>query len=120
MTISDAHVVSVPMSPHGDSAGQAGLDRQLADMPYRTETSLAELLRGVEVLPPGKRKDGVGSAFAERAADQRFGSGVLPSDQSATLTQATPGASHALRATRALRPTRATLYEGGTPPRRTP
>lgn len=92
-------------------------------MPYRTATSLAELLRGVEVIPPGKREDGVGTTYAERAVDQRFGSGVLPSDQSATLTQATPGASHAshvLRSTRALRATRATLYEGGTPPRRTP
>ena len=54
---------------------------------YLTATSLAELLVGIEVLPVGKRKEGLDAALAERVSTL-FGSRVLPFDHHAAMAYA--------------------------------
>lgn len=82
MIILDTNVVSEPMRPNGDPAVLAWLDRQADESLYLTATSFAELLLGVEILPPGKRKKGLAAALAELIAGL-FGSRILPFDESA-------------------------------------
>ena len=82
MIILDTNVVSEPMRPNGAPAVLAWLDRQADESLYLTATSFAELLLGVEILPPGKRKKGLAAALAELIAGL-FGSRILPFDESA-------------------------------------
>lgn len=82
MIILDTNVVSEPMRPNGDPAVLAWLDRQADESLYLTATSFAELLLGVEILPPGKRKKGLAAGLAEMIAGL-FGSRILPFDESA-------------------------------------
>lgn len=82
MIILDTNVVSEPMRPNGDPAVLAWLDRQADETLYLTATSFAELLLGVEILPPGKRKKGLAAALAELIAGL-FGSRILAFDESA-------------------------------------
>jgi predicted nucleic acid-binding protein len=84
----DTNVVSEPMKPNGNPVVQAWLDRQTADTLYLTATSLAELLVGIEILPNGKRKEGLGGALSELVA-RLFESRVLPFDQQAAMAYAT-------------------------------
>jgi predicted nucleic acid-binding protein len=86
--ILDTNVVSEPMKPHGNPAVHAWLDRQVADTLYLTATNLAELLVGIEVLPQGKRRDGLDAALAGLVGEL-FGSRVLPFDHEAAIMYAT-------------------------------
>lgn len=63
MIILDTNVVSEPMRPNGAPAVLVWLDRQANEALYLTATSFAELLPGVEILPPGKRKKGLAAAL---------------------------------------------------------
>ncbi len=93
MIILDTNVVSEPMKSNGDPAVQAWLDRQTAETLYLTATSLSELLVGVEMLPAGKRKEGLDGALSELLT-RLFESRVLTFDQQAAIAYA-PLVSHA-------------------------
>lgn len=84
MIILDTNVVSEPMRPVSDPAVQAWLDRQAAETLFLTATGLSELLLGVEILPDGKRKQGLGAALAELVA-ALFEGRILPFDQQAAM-----------------------------------
>jgi predicted nucleic acid-binding protein len=87
MIVLDTNVVSEPMKPSADPTVQAWLDRQVAETLYLTATSLAELLVGIEILPSGRRKDGLAAALAELMA-VLFGPRILPFDQQAAIAYA--------------------------------
>ena len=87
MIVLDTNVVSEPMKPNGDPAVQTWLDRQAAETLYLTATSLSELLVGIEILPDGKRKEGLGGALSELLMSL-FGSRILPFDRQAAITYA--------------------------------
>lgn len=78
----DTNVVSEPMKSGGSAAVREWLDRQVAGTLYLTATSLSELLVGVELLPPGRRKKGLETALMELLAGL-FGARILPFDQQA-------------------------------------
>lgn len=87
MIVLDTNVVSEPMRPAGNPAVQTWLDEQVAETLYLTATSLSELLLGVEMLPDGRRKEGLGAALAELVATL-FESRVLPFDRHAATVYA--------------------------------
>ena len=99
MIILDTNVVSEPMKPNGNLAVRSWLDRQTAETLYLTTTSLSELLVGIEILPGGKRKEGLNAALNELMV-RLFGSRILSFDQQAAMAYA-PIVSHA-RASRQL------------------
>jgi len=84
----DTNVVSEPMKAGGDSVVQEWLDRQAADTLYLTATNLAELLVGIDLLPEGRRKDGLAGALADLIV-RLFGTRILPFDQEAATVYAT-------------------------------
>jgi toxin FitB len=88
MIVLDTDVVSEPMKAQGDPAVKLWLDRQVAETLYLTATSLSELLVGIEMLPAGKRKDGLGKALADLIGSL-FGSRILSFDKQAAVTYAT-------------------------------
>lgn len=87
MIVLDTNVVSEPMKPNGNPAVRDWLDRQVAETLYLTATSLAELLVGVEMLPDGKRKDGLADALGE-LLNVLFGPRILPFDSEAAKAYA--------------------------------
>ncbi|MGH7023125.1 MAG: type II toxin-antitoxin system VapC family toxin [Caulobacteraceae bacterium] len=87
MIILDANVVSEPMRSRADPKVTAWLDRQAADTLYLTATSLSELLVAVELLPAGRRRDGLAGALAEILASL-FGTRILPFDERAAVAYA--------------------------------
>ena len=85
MIILDTNLVSEPMKPDGDRGVQAWLDEQIAETLYITAISISELLLGVELLPDGKRKEGLAVALSDLLVTL-FGDRVLPFDlQAATM-----------------------------------
>jgi hypothetical protein len=80
MIILDTNVVSEPMRRRGDPKVTAWLDRQDPETLYLTATSLSELLVGIEILPAGRRKSGLGAALGDLLA-RLFGSRVLAFDE---------------------------------------
>ena len=78
MIVLDTNVVSEPMRPNGNPAVRTWLDQQVAETLYLTATSLAELLMGVEILPGGKRKEGLATALSE-LVESLFESRILTS-----------------------------------------
>jgi predicted nucleic acid-binding protein len=87
MIILDTNVVSEPLRAKGDPLVTAWLDSQPANTLYLTSTSLSELLVGVELLPEGKRKAGLGLALT-RLIDELFGDRILPFDAPAAFAYA--------------------------------
>ena len=87
MIILDTHVVSEPLRAHGNPAVQAWLDRQALDTLYLTATSLSELLVGVEILPEGRRRDGLADALTQLIL-RLFETRVLAFDQQAAMAYA--------------------------------
>ena len=87
MIILDTNVISEPMKPNGNPAVQAWLDRQTAETLYLTATSLSELLIGIEILPDGKRKEGLDDAL-RKLMERLFGSRILSFDQQAAIAYA--------------------------------
>jgi predicted nucleic acid-binding protein len=85
--ILDTNVVSEPMKPDADRAVQAWLDEQIAETLYVTSISISELLLGVELLPDGKRKDGLAAALSDLLVTL-FGDRVLPFDLDAATQYA--------------------------------
>lgn len=87
MIVLDTNVVSEPMRRNGSPAVRAWLDRQVAETLYLTATSLSELMVGIEILPDGKRKEGLDIALSE-LLNMLFGSRILPFDRMAALAYA--------------------------------
>lgn len=87
MIILDTNVVSEPMKRNANPAVQTWLDQQVAETLYLTAVSLSELLVGIEILPDGRRKEGLGGALNELLA-RLFGSRILAFDQQAAITYA--------------------------------
>ena len=56
MLILDTNVLSEPLKPSPDAAVLRWLDLQAPTTLYLTTISQAELLAGVQALPPGKRR----------------------------------------------------------------
>ena len=88
MIVLDTNVISEPMKLSGNPAVQAWLDRQTAETLYLTATSLSELLVGIEILPDGKRKEGLDAAL-NKLMERLFGSRILSFDQQAAIAYAT-------------------------------
>ncbi|MGD0830143.1 MAG: type II toxin-antitoxin system VapC family toxin [Terracidiphilus sp.] len=65
MIILDTNVISEPMRAQADPAVAAWLDRQETGTLYLTATNLSEVLVGIEMLPEGRRKQGMGAAMHE-------------------------------------------------------
>ena len=76
------------MKSGADRSVQAWLDEQIAETLYLTSISLSELLLGVEVLPAGKRKEGLAAALSELLVTL-FGARILPFDLQAAAIYAT-------------------------------
>jgi len=87
MIILDTNVVSEPMKANGDPRVRAWLDRQAIATLYLTATSLAELLTGVEMLPEGRRRQGLAAALND-LLEKLFGSRILPFDKQAAVAYA--------------------------------
>jgi len=87
MIILDTNVVSEPMKSNANPVVQTWLDRQVAETLYLTATSLSELLLGIEILPNGKRKKGLGGALSELLLGL-FESRILPFDREAATAYA--------------------------------
>lgn len=87
MIILDTNVVSEPMKRNGNPVVQTWLDQQAAETLYLTAVSLSELLVGIEILPAGRRKEGLGGALNELLA-RLFGSRILAFDQQAAIIYA--------------------------------
>jgi predicted nucleic acid-binding protein len=87
MIILDTNVVSEPMKPNGNAAVKAWLDRQSAETLYLTATSFSELMVGIEILPDGKRKEGLAAALSSLMVTL-FGARILPFDQAAAMAYA--------------------------------
>lgn len=87
MIILDTNVVSEPMKVNADPAVAAWLDRQAAETLYLTAVSLAELLVGLETMPAGKRREGIGAALGELLS-RLFGARILPFDENAARAYA--------------------------------
>jgi hypothetical protein len=85
--ILDTNVVSEPMKANGARSAVDWLDRQAAETLYLTAVNLAELLVGVETMPAGKRREGVGAALAALIA-KLFGARILPFDEDAARAYA--------------------------------
>ena len=82
MIILDTNVVSELMRPAPTSTISRSLSKYSADELHSTSVTLAEILYGVELLPPGKRKSDL-LAGAERLFRVVLGGRILPFDESA-------------------------------------
>ena len=87
MIILDTNVVSEPMKLNGNPEVRIWLDQQAAESLYLTATSLSELLYGIEILPPGRRKEGLDTALGD-LLEKLFGSRILPFDKTAARAYA--------------------------------
>ena len=87
MIILDTNVIAEPMRNNGNLIVRAWLDEQAAETLYLTATSLSELLVGIELLPTGKRKEGLSAALS-KIVTRLFGSRILPFDQHAAVVYA--------------------------------
>jgi predicted nucleic acid-binding protein len=82
MIVLDTNVVSEMMRSRPDLAVMNWLDEQEAETLCLTSTSLSELLAGIEIMPNGRRKQGLAEILQEFRA--RFlGQRVLTFDEAA-------------------------------------
>lgn len=87
MIILDTNVISEPMRSHPDKTVMGWLDSQVAESLFVTTTTLAELFAGVEMLPDGKRKSGMGEQL-NHLINRLFSNRILPFDHAAALNYA--------------------------------
>jgi predicted nucleic acid-binding protein len=88
MIILDTNVISESLKPEPSPMVQAWLDRQVVETLFLTTTTLSELLLGVELLPHGKRRQGLAAAVGE-IVERLFRGRTLSFDQRAATTYAT-------------------------------
>ncbi len=87
MIILDTSVVSELMRPRPAGRVLAWMSRQLAPLLYLSTISEAELRYGVEVLPPGKRRERLRSEI-EGMLREDFAGRILPFDRAAAQAYA--------------------------------
>ncbi len=87
MIVLDTNVVSEVVKISRDPKVLGWLNQQSAETLYLTATSLSEILTGIEILPVGKRKDGLNTALGQLIA-KLFGSRILPFDKDAAAANA--------------------------------
>ena len=92
MIIIDTNVVSEPTRPNPDTGVVAWLNRQNGGECYLTTISIAEIYRGIELLPDGKRKS-VLKGDTDRSLELLFADRILPFDLTAAHVFATLSAS---------------------------
>ncbi|CAN5478737.1 type II toxin-antitoxin system VapC family toxin [soil metagenome] len=85
MIILDTNVVFEAVKINRNIAVVKWLDNQTAETLYLTAISLSELLIGVEILPPGKRKEGLSAGLADLLS-RLFGARVLSFDREAAAS----------------------------------
>ena len=93
MIIFDTNVMSEPLKPVPNPAVINWLDAQEPQTLYLTTISLAELLAGIELLPTGRRRDGLEQALAPQIIAlfaERIVSLDTPAAQALAKTQAAP------------------------------
>src|SRR5207237_5452834 len=78
----DTNVLSEVVKPSPSNAVLAWLAEQEALAAYTTTITQAEILYGIELLPPGKRRTQLTAAIEERFA-QEFQGRILPFDEDA-------------------------------------
>jgi predicted nucleic acid-binding protein len=83
MIILDTNVISEQSKPAANARVISWLNRQLEESLFLTAINMAELLKGVVVLPEGKRKEIV--RVAVDAAIASFVHPVLPFDEAAAM-----------------------------------
>jgi toxin FitB len=83
----DTNVVSEPMRPKPDRNVLGWLDAQAAESLYLSTVSLAELLLGIETLPPGKRRNALVVAL-DKQIIALFGERIVAFDTSAAESYA--------------------------------
>jgi len=83
----DTNVVSEPMRPRPDRNVLNWLDAQAAESLFLSTISAAELLLGIESLPPGKRRKALATALDEQII-ALFGGRIVPFDLGAAETYA--------------------------------
>ncbi len=87
MIVLDTNVISELVRHRPDPGVLAWVDaRSVADL-YVTSVTVAELLYGVERLPPGRRRAGLGAAVGDLITVD-FAGRVLPFDAAAAVTYA--------------------------------
>lgn len=79
MILLDTNVVSEPMRTRPDPGVLEWLDAQIAETLYLSTISLAELLLGIESLPPGKRRKTL-AAHLDKQIIALFEDRILPFD----------------------------------------
>ena len=77
MIVLDTNVLSELMSPSTEPAVRQWLDQQPSHQLFTTSISMAEILQGVEMLPPGKRRAGL-LAAAQTMFATLFPGSILP------------------------------------------
>ena len=87
MILLDTNVVSEPMRRKPDRNVLAWLDAQVGETLYLSTVSLAELLLGIESLPPGKHRKVLAAALDEQII-VLFGERIVPFDLGAAQTYA--------------------------------
>lgn len=87
MIVVDTNVISEPLKPQASEAVVQWLERQAPESLYLAATSLAELLGGVEKLPPGRRKTILAESL-KPLLYRWFGSRILPFDEAAAVAYA--------------------------------
>jgi toxin FitB len=87
LIIVDTNVVSEPFKPRPSDAVGEWLNRQAASILFLTTISLAEIYRGIAVLPGGKRKQEL-KEDTDQFREDYFGQRILALDVSAASAYA--------------------------------
>lgn len=87
MILLDTNVVSELMRQHPDDQVLNWLRKQSADQLYLTALTVAEIRRGLALLPDGRRKSKLEGAF-QQFLDQGFQDRILPFASETTLAYA--------------------------------
>lgn len=87
MIIVDTNVVSEPFKPRPDESVIGWLDSQQESILFLTTVSLAELYRGIAIMPDGRRKQGL-KQDTDRFQHTYFGDRILAFDIRAAFAYA--------------------------------
>lgn len=82
MIVLDTNVLSELMSSSPEPAVSHWITRQASPRLFTTSISMAEILQGIEMLPQGKRREGL-SAAAQTMFTELFPGRVLPFNEDA-------------------------------------
>ncbi len=87
MILVDTNLISEPLRPIADVKASAWLDRQAAETLFISSISVGELLLGVALLPPGKRRTALDESL-HKLLLRLFGTRILAFDENAAIAYA--------------------------------